>query len=132
MTKIIVNGTFDILHVGHLKMLEFAKSFSEARVRVLIDSDRRVKELKGSERPINNQHDRATFLSALKSVDSVVIFDSDQELDTMIQEYEPDIMVKGSDYRGKPVIGSQHCKEILFYDHTGHSTTGLIQRIANR
>lgn len=132
MTKIIVNGTFDILHVGHLKMLEFAKSFSEARVRVLIDSDRRVKELKGSERPINNQHDRATFLSALKSVDSVGIFDSDQELDTMIQEYGPDIMVKGSDYRGKPVIGSQHCKEILFYDHTGHSTTGLIQRIANR
>ena len=132
MTKIIVNGTFDILHVGHLKMLEFAKSFSEARVRVLIDSDRRVKELKGSDRPINNQRDRATFLSALKSVDSVGIFDSDQELDTMIQEYEPDIMVKGSDYRGKPVIGSQHCKEILFYDHTGHSTTGLIQRIANR
>jgi D-beta-D-heptose 7-phosphate kinase/D-beta-D-heptose 1-phosphate adenosyltransferase len=132
MTKIIVNGTFDILHVGHLKMLEFAKSFSEARVHVLIDSDRRVKELKGSDRPINNQHDRATFLSALKSVDSVGIFDSDQELDTMIQEYEPDIMVKGSDYREKPVIGSQHCKEILFYDHTGHSTTGLIQRIANR
>lgn len=132
MTKIIVNGTFDILHVGHLQMLQYAKSMPNAYVYVLIDSDRRVKELKGDTRPINNQQDRATFLASLKSVDEVGIFDSDQELDTMIKEYEPDIMVKGSDYRGKPVIGSQHCKEILFYDHTGHSTTRLIQRITDR
>lgn len=132
MTKIIVNGTFDILHVGHLQMLQYAKSMPDAYVCVLIDSDRRVKELKGASRPINNQQDRATFLSSLKSVDEVGIFDSDQELDTMIKEYEPDIMVKGSDYRGKPIIGSQHCKEILFYDHTGHSTTRLIQRITDR
>ena len=131
MKQIIVNGTFDIVHSGHLALLNYARSLGDYLI-VAIDSDRRVKELKGADRPVNTQAERQELLSNLRSVNEVRIFDSDQELDTMIQEYEPDIMVKGSDYRGKPVIGSQHCKEILFYDHTGHSTTGLIQRIANR
>lgn len=132
MKKIVVNGTFDILHLGHIRMLEYAKSFPNSFVYVLIDSDRRVKELKGPERPINSEYERAVFLSALKSVDKVDIFDSSQELDNLIKDYDPDIMIKGSDYKGKPIIGAEHCKEILFYDHTGHSTTGLIQRITNR
>ena len=76
MKKIVVNGTFDILHLGHIRMLEYAKSFPNSFVYVLIDSDRRVKELKGPERPINSEYERAVFLSALKSVDKVDIFDS--------------------------------------------------------
>lgn len=132
MLKIIVNGTFDVLHIGHLRLLSYAKSYPNSFVYVLIDSDRRVKELKGPSRPINNEYERATMLFSLKSVDRVDIFDSDDELRQYIKNYEPDIMIKGSDYRGKPIIGSEYCKEIKFYEHTGHSTTRLIQHITNR
>ena len=133
MKKIVVNGTFDILHLGHLRLLEYARSFPNSYVLVLIDSDRRVKELKGKDRPINNEYERACFLSALRSVDRVEIFDSDEELRNYIREFDPDIMVKGSDYKDKPIIGSEYCKEILFYDRLGkYSTTNKIQSIANR
>jgi len=129
--KIFVNGTFDILHRGHLEMLEYAKSLG-VYLLVAIDTDRRVQELKGLTRPINNQYDRQFFLKKLRSVDDVWFFNSEEELEYILESYRPDIMVKGSDYRDKPIVGSQYCKEIKFYEHTGHSTTGLIQRITNR
>lgn len=132
MLKIIINGTFDILHRGHLSLLSYARAHPESFVYVLIDSDRRVKELKGPTRPINCEYDRANMLFSLKYVDRVDIFDNDKELRDYIQNYEPDLMIKGSDYKDKPIIGSEYCKEIKFYDHTGHSTTGLIQRITDR
>jgi D-beta-D-heptose 7-phosphate kinase/D-beta-D-heptose 1-phosphate adenosyltransferase len=133
MKKIVVNGTFDVLHLGHLRLLEYAKSYSNSYVLVLIDSDRRVKELKGNDRPIHNEYERASFLSALKFVDRVEIFDSDTELSTYIRDFDPDVMVKGSDYKDKPIIGAEYCKEIDFYDRLGdYSTTNIIQRIANR
>lgn len=133
MKKIVVNGTFDILHLGHLRLLEYAKSHPDSYVLVLIDSDRRVKELKGKDRPINNEYERACFLSALRSVDRVEIFDSDDELRKYIRDFDPDIMVKGSDYKDKPIIGAEYCKEIKFYERLGdYSTTNKIQRIANR
>jgi len=131
--KILVNGTFDILHLGHLKLLEYARSFDNSYVCVLIDSDRRVAQLKGSTRPINNEYERSQFLSALKFVDEVKIFDSDTELIELIKLYNPDIMVKGSDYRGEKIIGSEYCKEIKFYERIEkYSTTKKIQDIANR
>lgn len=133
MMKIIVNGTFDIVHVGHLRLLAYARSFSNSFVYVLIDSDRRVKELKGNDRPINTEYERASLLAALKYVDRVDIFDSDEELENLIKSYEPDIMVKGSDYKGKPIIGSAHCKEIIFYDRLEkYSSTKKLQDIVNR
>jgi D-beta-D-heptose 7-phosphate kinase/D-beta-D-heptose 1-phosphate adenosyltransferase len=133
MKKIVVNGTFDILHLGHLRLLEYAKSHPDSYVLVLIDSDRRVKELKGNNRPINSEYERACFLFALKSVDRVEIFDSDDELRTYIRDFDPDIMVKGSDYEGKPIIGAEYCKEIKFYERLGdYSTTNKIQHITNR
>lgn len=131
MKKIFVNGTFDILHRGHLDLLRYARSLGN-HLLVAIDSDVRVKELKGSERPINNQDDRKFMIESLRWVDSCQIFDSAEELEYIIKLYAPDIMVKGSDYKGKRIVGAQYCKEIDFYDHTGHSTTRLIQRIANR
>lgn len=131
--KIIVNGTFDILHVGHIHLLDYAKSYPNSYVYVLIDSDRRIKELKGKDRPVNNEYERATLLNALKSVDRVDIFDTDQELIDYIKNYSPDLMVKGGDYRGKPIIGAEYCKDIRFYDRIEkYSTTKKIESIVNR
>ena len=133
MMKIIVNGSFDVVHLGHIRLLQYAKSFSSAYVYVLIDTDRRIKELKGNDRPINSQHERLVILSELKSVDRVDVFDTDEELVNLIRDYDPDIMIKGSDYRNKPIIGAEFCKEIKFYDRLEqYSTTNKIQDIANR
>ena len=131
--RIIVNGSFDIIHLGHIRLLQHAKSFPNAYVYVLIDSDRRIKQLKGKDRPINTEYERASLLAELKSVDRVDVFDTDEELVNLIRDYKPDIMVKGSDYKGKPIIGSEFCKEIKFYDRLEkYSTTNKIQDIANR
>lgn len=133
MLKIIVNGSFDVIHVGHIRLLEYAKSFPNSYVYVLIDSDKRIRELKGSTRPINNEYERSSLLAALRAVDRVDIFDSDQELRDYIKNYTPDIMIKGSDYINKPIIGSEYCKEIKFYDRIEqYSSTKKIQSIINR
>lgn len=133
MIKIVVNGTFDIVHVGHLRLLEYARSYPNSYVYVLIDSDARIKQLKGPQRPINNEYERASLLSALRSVDKVDIFNSDDELRNYIKNYEPDLMIKGSDYIDKPIIGSEFCKQIIFYDRIEkYSTTKKIQYITNR
>lgn len=131
MYKIFVNGTFDILHRGHIEMLQYAKSLGD-HLLVAIDSDSLVKELKGPIRPINNQSDRQFMMLSLGCVDACKIFTSQEELEKIIEIYQPDIMVKGSDYQNKPIVGAQHCKEIRFYEHTGHSTTNIIQSITNR
>ena len=131
--KIIVNGSFDIIHLGHIRLLQHAKSFPNAYVYVLIDSDRRIRELKGRDRPINTEYERASLLAELKSVDRVDMFDTDKELVNLIRDYKPDIMIKGSDYKGKLIIGAEFCKEIKFYDRLEkYSTTNKIQDIANR
>jgi D-beta-D-heptose 7-phosphate kinase/D-beta-D-heptose 1-phosphate adenosyltransferase len=133
MTQVVVNGTFDIIHLGHLRLLQYARSFPNSYVLVLIDSDRRVRELKGANRPVNTEYERCSMLFALKCVDRVETFDSDQELVDLIKGFEPDVMVKGSDYRGQSIIGAEYCKEIKFYDRfKDYSTTNKIQDIANR
>ena len=131
MKRIFVNGTFDIVHRGHLELLEYA--YNLGTVLVAIDTDRRVQELKGTSRPINNQNDRAYLLRSLKFTSGVVTFDTDQELIDTIKSYQPDIMIKGSDYRNKAIIGAEYCREIKFYDVVnGYSTTKTIQDIINR
>ena len=132
MIKVIVNGTFDILHKGHIELLEYAKSLG-GMLLVCIDSDRRVSELKGPTRPINNQYDRTYMLTALKCVDLVWVFDSAEELIDQIKLFKPDIMVKGDDYKGKPIVGEYLINEIKFYDRvSSYSTTNIIQRITDR
>jgi D-beta-D-heptose 7-phosphate kinase/D-beta-D-heptose 1-phosphate adenosyltransferase len=103
--KIFVNGTFDILHRGHLELLNFAKGLGDY-LCVGIDTDERVKEKKGLTRPIHNQDERKFFLENLKAVDEVRLFSSDEELEGLIKSFKPDIMVVGSDWKGKSVIGS--------------------------
>jgi len=130
MKKVFVNGTFDILHMGHIALLDYAKSLGDQLV-VAIDSDNRVRLLKGSDRPINSQLERGTLLAALKSVDEVFVFDTDDELRSLIQTC--DVMVKGSDYRDKPIVGQEICKQIVFFERlNGYSTTNKIQDIVNR
>lgn len=130
--NIVVNGTFDILHRGHIEMLEYAKSLG-GHLLVCIDTDSRVKELKGPDRPINNQQDRAFMLQSLRCVDAVWFFSDEEELEEIFTLYKPDIMVKGSDYKGKPIVGAHLCKEIKFYDLVNnYSTTKIIQRITDR
>ena len=132
MTKVIVNGTFDILHRGHLEMLEYAMSCG-SYLLVAIDTDRRVKELKGDSRPINNQYDRKYHLQSLKFVDEVRLFDSSEELIEIIKDYKPNIMVKGSDYKGRSVIGETYVPEVIYFERIGaYSTTKTIQDIIAR
>jgi rfaE bifunctional protein nucleotidyltransferase chain/domain len=131
MKQIFVNGTFDILHPGHVQLLNYARGQGDDLI-VAIDSDRRIRDLKGKNRPINCEHDRKFMLESLRSVNSVWIFDSNQELEDICRLYNP-IMVKGSDYRDRPIIGQQYCKEIIFYDRIEpYSTTRAIQNISSR
>ena len=130
--SIFVNGTFDILHPGHIRLLNYAKSLG-TRLFVAIDSDVRVKLLKGLDRPVNTASERKEMLLALKSVDEVEIFSSDEELTMWIKQIRPDIMIVGSDYRDKKVIGSEYAKQLLFYERIPNfSTTQKIKDISSR
>jgi D-beta-D-heptose 7-phosphate kinase/D-beta-D-heptose 1-phosphate adenosyltransferase len=131
MKQIIVNGTFDILHRGHIELLNYAKSVGD-RLLVCIDSDARVNFLKGPGRPINDQWDRMLMLQNLKSVDDVKIFNTEEELISIIKSIRPVTMVKGSDYRNRSIVGEEYCNEILFYERTNHSTSKTIQDIIDR
>ena len=132
MKSIFVNGTFDILHPGHIQLLNYAKSLG-GTLTVGIDGDRRVREKKGYARPVYNVGDRAYMLQNLKAVDYVVIFDSDEELERCIKTVKPDIMVVGSDWKGKSVIGSMYSAELRFFDRIEeYATTKTIQSIINR
>jgi D-beta-D-heptose 7-phosphate kinase/D-beta-D-heptose 1-phosphate adenosyltransferase len=123
--KVWVNGTFDVLHIGHLKLLEFASSFGELRVG--IDTDKRVKELKGIDRPFNTTEDRKYFLQSLKYVNDVVVFDSREELINLVKEYQPDYMIIGDDYKDQIVYGSEHAKELVFFEKLpNYSTTKIL------
>ena len=132
MTKVFTNGCFDIIHPGHLKMLKYCASLGDYLL-VGIDSDSRVRAMKGSSRPINPQEVRKFILLNFKWVNDVVVFDSDEELIKVIAEYEPDYMVVGSDWKEKKVIGSEHAKNVNFFDRINeYSTTKIIQDIAVR
>jgi rfaE bifunctional protein nucleotidyltransferase chain/domain len=130
MTKVFVNGTFDILHFGHLQLLNYARSLGDS-LTVGIDSDERVREKKGLSRPINNVCERQELLANLKAVDRVSVFNTDEELIQLIKDC--DIMVKGSDYKGKSVIGETYCKNVIYFDRLNeYSSTKKIQDIINR
>ena len=133
MKTVMVNGTFDVLHPGHIALLNSARSYGDHLV-VAIDTDRRVKELKGEQRPINCQTDRKVMLSNLKAVDSVEFFDSTADLIKLMELYKPDVYVKGSDWKhDKGSTAEQYCKQVIYYDRVGdYSTTKTIQDIINR
>ena len=129
---VFTNGCFDILHVGHVKYLEKAKSFGEILV-VGLNSDSSVRKIKGPGRPVNKQADRAKVLASLYFVDYVVFF-NEETPEKLIMALKPDILVKGSDWKIKNIVGGDFVrsrggmvKTVKFVD--GYSTTSLISRI---
>lgn len=130
MTRVIVNGCFDILHSGHLKLLKAAKDLGV--VCVAIDSDPRVQQLKGLQRPVNTCYKRKEMLEALRYVDYVVVFNSEDELKEIIRDWKPHYMVKGEDYINKPIVGADLVKNIVYVSLTDDSTTKIIQRTGSR
>lgn len=125
---VFTNGCFDILHVGHVKYLQEAKSFGDALI-VGLNSDASVKRLKGESRPINIAQDRAYLLAALEAVDFVVPFEDDTPYE-LIKMIKPDTLVKGGDYEGKDVVGTEFAGELKLVDFVdGKSTTMTIKKI---
>ena len=125
--KVWTNGCFDILHRGHIELFRYAKSLGEELV-VGIDSDEKVKKDKGESSPINNLQDRIYMLQSIKYIDKVVPFDTTKELDDTLKWYKPDIMVIGSDWKGKEVIGEFWTKKLVFFDRVGdYSTTKILE-----
>jgi D-beta-D-heptose 7-phosphate kinase/D-beta-D-heptose 1-phosphate adenosyltransferase len=127
-----VNGCFDILHTGHLNLLEYAKNLNNRSNHLIvgIDSDRRVKELKGEKRPINNEQERKRMLESLKFVDEVVIYNNEEEMCNFIKDYKIDIMVIGEDYKNKKVLCREYSKkDVDFFLKDCQSSTDIIEKI---
>ncbi len=125
---VFTNGCFDILHVGHVKYLQIAKSFGDILI-VGLNSDESVSRLKGPTRPVNIAEDRAYLLAALEAVDFVVPFSEDTPHE-LIKMIKPDTLVKGGDYEGKTVVGTEFSGELKLVDFVdGKSTTKTIEKI---
>jgi len=129
MKIIFTNGCFDILHRGHLELLQYCASLGS--VIVGLNSDKSVQRLKGSDRPVNIQEDRKFLLESLRYVDEVKIFDEDTPYN-LIKEKKPDIIVKGGDYRVQDVVGHDLAEVRIFQIINGYSTTKTIQGISDR
>ena len=125
MKKVWMNGCFDVLHHAHFKMIEHASTFGDLLV-IGIDSDKRVKELKGEDRPFHTEEERKYNLERIKGVGKVVIFNSEEALRELIKSYEPDVFVIGSDYMDKPIVGGNYAKSIVFFNRMENFSTTKI------
>jgi D-beta-D-heptose 7-phosphate kinase/D-beta-D-heptose 1-phosphate adenosyltransferase len=129
--KVWLNGCFDVLHHGHFKLIQYAASFG-SEVIIGIDSDDRVKKLKGEGRPFHSESERAFNLKQIKGVSTVVIFDSDEMLRELLERYKPDKFIIGSDYLGKEIIGQEFAKQIVIFDRLDKfSTTDILRYESN-
>jgi len=132
MKIIWTNGCFDILHREHIELFNYAHSLGDKLI-VGIDSDDKVKKDKGSTRPFNNMEDRKCLLSAIRCIDEIHDFNSTEELESLIKKIKPDIIVVGSDWKGKEVVGSQYVKEIKYFKRIeNYSTTKILENQENK
>ncbi len=130
---VFTNGCFDIIHAGHIHLLRQAKLMGKKLI-VGLNSDLSIRRLKGKSRPINGQNDRLLILSAIRYVDDVIIFEEDDPLN-LIKRVKPDILVKGSDYSAKNIIGADYVisnggivKTVDIVE--GRSTSNIIERLS--
>ena len=137
--KVFTNGCFDIVHVGHLKLLEECRRVAGpaneyGRIIVGLNSDASIKRLKGTGRPVNNEKDRKYFLESIKFVSEVIIFDEDTPYE-LIKEVEPHMIIKGGDYDGsvtdpddaRYIVGSDLCETKVFDLVGDYSTTRILK-----
>lgn len=123
---VLVTGAFDIMHIGHIRLLQFAREFSHNKVIVMIDCDERIKEAKGHNRPFNCFSDREEFLMSLKSVDYVLPIMRDEDIITTCKKFKP-IRIVGGDWRDKPIVGGEFCQGVKYFDRIpGYSTTRIL------
>ena len=129
---VFTNGCFDILHFGHIKYLEEAKTLGDKLI-IGLNSDASTRRLKGDLRPINAEYSRAYLLASLECVDLVTIFKEDTP-EALIGEVRPDVLVKGGDYKAEDVVGGDIVKElggkvIILPFQEGYSTTSIEEKI---
>ena len=124
-----LNGTFDVLHPGHVKLFRYARMLAGAngKVHVGIDTDERVRKAKGPSRPVNNLTTRVTNILSIGGISSVASFSTDKELEALICALKPRFMVIGDDYRGRDIVGSSCIEEIFYVTRDEHSSTKLIE-----
>jgi D-beta-D-heptose 7-phosphate kinase/D-beta-D-heptose 1-phosphate adenosyltransferase len=133
MITVFTNGCFDILHVGHVKLLEYCKKMAGKKGRVIVglNSDSSVKQLKGKDRPYNKEQDRKKILEALKCVDEVIIFKEKTPFD-LIRKIKPNILVKGGDYDKVNVVGGDLVSVVKIFSYAdGYSTSNTLKKIKN-
>ena len=127
---VFTNGCFDILHRGHMELLKFCKSMGY--VIVGLNSDSSVSSLKGPNRPIFTERDRKFMLESCRYVDEVRVFEEDTPYN-LIKDLKPNIIVKGSDYKIKDVVGNDLCESVILFNYLdGYSTTKTIKDLGYR
>lgn len=127
---VFTNGCFDILHSAHIQLLQYSKKQGNILV-VGLNSDDSIKRLKGSQRPINDIHERSKILTLFDFIDYIIIFSEDTPLN-IIKMLEPNILVKGSDYKIDNIIGKEYVDKIILFDYiNGKSSTNVINKIKN-
>ena len=125
MDKVWVNGCFDIIHRGHIELINYASTLGTLCIG--IDSDDRVQKLKEPTRPFNNIHDRVYVINNIKGVDRVEVFHTEEELEYCIKKWNPKYIIVGDDYKDKKVIGAQYCEKVLFFNKIkGYSTSKIL------
>jgi rfaE bifunctional protein nucleotidyltransferase chain/domain len=131
-TVVFTNGVFDLLHPGHIDVLTAARAEGDALI-VAVNTDASTRRLKGVERPLRKEQDRACIVAALEMVDAVVLFDEDTPLE-LIRALRPDVLVKGGDYTADSIAGASDVQSwggrvVIVPLTAGHSTTAMIQRL---
>ena len=130
--KVFTNGCFDILHRGHIELLLYCHRLAVpaigGSVTVGINSDVSVKKIKGNDRPFFHQKDRQFMLKSLKFVDEVIIFEEDTPYE-LIKKIQPDMIVKGGDYKSEDVVGNDICSVTIFDYIEGYSTSKIMERV---
>jgi len=129
---IFTNGCFDILHRGHIELFKYCKSIGDILI-VGIDTDEKIKLDKGMSRPFNTLKDRIFLLNSIKYIDKIYSFNSCNDLENLVESIMPHVLVKGSDWRGKTVVGSRHAGEVVYFERIeNYSTTKILENSFDR